>query len=265
MEMQAHVLEATGSSTHYWIAGQAGRPLVVFTHGAAIDHHEWDATMPVVANRYRVLVWDMPGHGLSRPGRFSVPEAVDQLVAILDREGIQQAAFVGHSLGGNLHQELVFRFPERVASMVCVDCTWNFQKLSWWESLLVTLAEPMFRLYPHQLLVNQALAEAATSAASQALLRPAMSSMSKDEIIQVMMAATTCLHHEPGYVVNKPLLMFLGDKDRTGNIRKAMPLWARQEPNCRLVVVPGVKHSPNLDAPDLFHTELMGFLRTTIG
>jgi pimeloyl-ACP methyl ester carboxylesterase len=265
MEMQAHVLEKEGSSTHYWLGGQAGAPLIVLTHGATIDHHEWDATLPILASRYRVLAWDVPGHGLSRPARFSVAGAIDRLLAILDVIGVRDANFVGHSLGGNIHQELVFRHPKRVTCMVCVDCTWNFQRLSRWESLLVRLAEPIFKIYPHQLLVEQALAAAATSAASQELLRPAMSLLTKDEIIQVMMAATDCLHYEPGYKINKPLLLILGDMDRTGNIRKAMPLWARQEPGCRLVIIPNAKHSPNLDAPEAFHNELMGFLKTTVG
>ena len=264
MEMQADVLEKEGSSTHYWLGGQAGAPLIVLAHGATIDHHEWDATVPILASRYRVLAWDVPGHGLSRPARFSVTEAIDRLQAILDVIGVRDANFVGHSLGGNIHQEIVFRHPERVACMVCVDCTWNFQRLSRWESLLVRLAEPIFKIYPHQLLVEQALAAAATSATSQELLRPAMSLLTKDEIIRVMMAATDCLHYEPGYKINKPLLLILGDMDRTGNIRKAMPLWARQEPDCRLVIIPNAKHSPNLDAPEAFHNELMGFLKTTV-
>jgi 3-oxoadipate enol-lactonase len=265
MEMQSQVLKRESGIIHYWLGGRDGAPLVVLTHGATIDHHEWDATVPILASRYRVLAWDVPGHGLSRPAPFSVDEAVACLVGILDAIGNPKAAFVGHSLGGNLHQELVFYHPERVACMVCVDCTWNFQKLSRWESLLVNLAEPIFKIYPHKLLVEQALAEAATSAAAQELLRPAMSSLSKDEIVRVMMAATDCLHYEPGYRINKPLLLILGDKDRTGNIRKVMPQWARQEPNCRLVIYPNVKHSPNLDVPEPFHTELLTFLKSTLG
>ena len=262
MGMQANVLEREGTSTHYWLGGQS---LVVLTHGATIDHHEWDATVPILASRYRVLAWDMPGHGLSRPSRFSITEAIDRLVAILDLTGVRHASFVGHSLGGNVHPALVFRHPERVASMVCVDCTWNFQRLSRWESLLVKLAEPIFKLYPHKLLVDQALAAAATSVASQELLRPAMSSLSKDEIVQVMMAATDCLHYEPGYNVNKPLLLILGDLDQTGNIRKAMP--CSGAPGTQLQA----RHlsqrqtlSPNLDAPEAFHDELMGFLKSAV-
>jgi len=264
MEMQSHILERSGSLIHYWLGGKEDAPLVVLTHGATIDHNEWNATIPIIASRYRVLAWDVPGHGLSRPGRFSVNDAVDCLINILDVIGNQKAAFVGHSLGGNLNQELVFHHPERVTCMVFVDCTWNFQKLSRWESFLVQFAEPIFKVYPHKLLVEQALSEAAISIESQELLRPAMSSLSKDEIVQVMMSATSCLHYEPDYKINKPLLLILGEKDRTGNIRKVMPEWARQESNCRLIIFPNAKHSPNLDDPETFHKELMEFLKINI-
>ncbi|CUS04003.2 Alpha/beta hydrolase fold protein [Candidatus Promineifilum breve] len=265
MQMQSYVLTSAGSSTHYWLSGPEGAPLVVLTHGATIDHHEWDATVTILAGHYRVLTWDVPGHGLSRPADFSVAGAVERLVAILDTVDARQAAFVGHSLGGNLHQELVFHHPERVRCMVCVDCTWNFQKLTRWESLLVKSARPILKFYPHDMLVNQSLAATTSSAAAQEPLHSAMNKLSKDEFIQIMMAATDCLHYEPGYRINKPLLLILGDLDRTGNIRKAMPLWAKEEPLARLVIVPDTKHAPNLDAAEVFHGELMGFLEIQLG
>jgi len=260
MEFIEQVLERKGCRLHYWLGGPTGAPLVVFTHGATIDHREWDATLPLVARHFSVLTWDLRGHGLSRPGLFKVADALDDLLAILDHQGIQQAAFVGHSLGGNLHQELVFRHPERVRVLVCVDCTWNFQKLSPLESFTVKMAEPIFKVYPYRLLVDQSLALTAKSKDAQDLLRAAMIRLSKDEIVQIMMAATLCLHYEPGYATNKPLLLILGENDRTGNIRKAMPLWAKVEPDCRLVVIPNTLHAPNLDDPDTFHRLLIDFL-----
>jgi pimeloyl-ACP methyl ester carboxylesterase len=74
------------------------------------------------------------------------------------------------------------------------------------------------------------------------------------------MAGSVCLHYEPGYTVGKPLLLMVGDKDAIGNIRKAMPAWAKVEPDCALVIVPNAKHAPNFDAPDVFHSSLMNFL-----
>jgi pimeloyl-ACP methyl ester carboxylesterase len=63
-----------------------------------------------------------------------------------------------------------------------------------------------------------------------------------------------------GYHFGKPLLLLMGDQESTGNIRKAMPAWARTEPNGRLVVIPNAKHAANLDNPDFFHKELFQFL-----
>lgn len=69
-----HVLERAGCPIHYWLTGPEERPLVVFTHGATIDHREFDPQVPVVAEEYRVLTWDVRSHGQSRPAReaFSI-------------------------------------------------------------------------------------------------------------------------------------------------------------------------------------------------
>ncbi len=260
MELNELTLQREDANLHYWTGGQASAPLVVFTHGATVDHHEWDATLPIAGEKFRVLAWDMRAHGLSRPAKFSMPSSVDDLLALLDAVGAEQAILVGHSLGGNLHQEVAFKYPERVKAMFCLDCTWNFQKLTRFEEFMLSLAEPIFKIYPYKTLIDQSLQATAVSKASQESLRPAVMLHSKEEFIQILMAGSVCLHYEPGYTIGKPLLLMVGDKDATGNIRKAMPAWAKAEPDCQLVVVPNAKHAPNLDAPDVFHACLMDFL-----
>lgn len=188
MELEAGLLERNGATIHYWTGGKASAPLVVFTHGATIDHHEWDATLPLVGEKFRVLTWDVRGHGLSRPANFTLRDAEDDLLALLDTIQASQAVFVGHSMGGNLHQELVFHHPERVKAMAFLDCTWNFQKLTALELLSLGIAEPVFRLYPYKTLVDQSLALVVTSKESQEFLRPAMEALSKEDYIQIMIA-----------------------------------------------------------------------------
>ncbi len=122
------------------------------------------------------------------------------------------------------------------------------------------MAGPIFKIYPYKMLVDQSLAVTATSKASQELLRPAVESLSKAEFVHILMATSVCLHYEPNYRINKPLLLMAGDKDATGNIRKVMPIWASQEPDCRFVVIPNAKHAANLDNPDFFHETLLDFL-----
>jgi pimeloyl-ACP methyl ester carboxylesterase len=261
MELEARRLRRDGFDLHYWVGGKDGAPLVVFTHGATIDHGEWEATLPVVGEHFRVAAWDVRAHGKSRPAAFSVRAAVEDLGALLDALGAEEAILVGHSMGGNLQQELAFQHPERVRAMACLGCTWNFQKLSRGEALMVRAARPLLSAYPRQMLINQALRATASTQAGQALLRPAMESHSKTEMVDIMLALLLCLHEEPGYAIGKPLLLMVGDQDATGNIRKAMPEWARHEPDCRLVVIPNARHGANLDQPEVFHGALMGFLR----
>lgn len=262
MNFQEFTLDREDGILHYWIGGPSDAPLVAFTHGATVDHHEWDGTLPLVAREYRVLAWDMRGHGLSRPAAFSMAAAVDDLLAILDTLRVDQAILVGHSLGGNLGQEVAFYHPNRVKGLFCLDCTWNFQKLTRLEQWMITHAEGIFALYSEKSLIDQSLKATAKSVESQELLRRSMSTHDKKEFVRTLMAGSTCLHYEPGYKVGKPLLLMVGDKDRTGNIRKAMPAWAKVEPNCELVIVPDALHAPNLDAPEVFHAKLLEFLRS---
>ncbi len=260
MKLIEAVLERSRVKIHYWTGGLENAPLVVFTHGATIDHHEWDATLPIIGEHFRVLVLDVRGHGRSRPAPMIIKEAVQDLLDILDVLQVKQAIFIGHSMGGNIHQELVFHHPERVLGMVFLGCTWNFQKLTALESFSLNIAGPIFKIYPYSLLVNQSLSATATTKEAQELLRPAMESLSKDEFVQILMETSSCLHYEPEYKINKPLLMIVGDKDQTGNIRKVMPIWAKNESDCKFVVIPNAKHAANLDNPNVFHKEVLEFL-----
>jgi len=85
------------------------------------------------------------------------------------------------------------------------------------------------------------VAVSATSKESQDLLRKAMQQMRKEEYVHVLMDATLCLRYDPEYKVTQPLLLMMGDKEATGNIRKAMPLWAKHD-GVDLVIIPNARH-----------------------
>jgi len=266
MNLAESILVRNGCPIHYWIGGKTDAPLVVFTHGATVDHHEWDATLPLLVEHFRVMAWDVRGHGLSRPastvpvsGVFDFVEARADLLALLDTLGVEQAVLVGHSMGGNLGQEVVFYHPERVQALVMLDCTWNFQRLSSSDKFWLALAGPIFKLYPYKTLIDQSLAVTAMSKASQELLRTSMQQLSKEEYIHILMQTSLCLHYEPEFKITKPMLMLVGDQDKTGNIRKVMPLWAVHD-DVKLVIIPNAKHAANLDQPEVFHKHLLDFL-----
>lgn len=213
-----------------------------------------------MGEHFFVLTWDIRGHGLSRPAKFHLNDAVADLLALIDQLGVRKTTFVGHSMGGNVHQEFAFRHPERVQAMAMVDCTWNFKPLSASDKFWLELAHPIFGLYPYKWLIDHSVMVSATSKESQDLLRKAMRLLSKEEFVSVLMDATHCLREEPDYKIAQPLLLLMGDQEVTGNIREAMPLWAKHE-GVELIIIPNAKHCANLDQPEIFHRALLDFLQ----
>jgi 3-oxoadipate enol-lactonase len=261
MEQTENILKHNGCALHYWTGGKESAPVVIFSHGATIDHHEWDSTLPLVGRYFRVVAWDMRGHGLSRPPMFHFFDAVADLSALLDHLGVRKATFVGHSMGGNVNQEFAFQHPDRIRALAMLDCTWNFKPLSASDKFWLKLAKPIFALYPFNLLVEQSVMVSATSKESQELLRKAMRLLSKKEFVNDLMDAATCLREEPNYKIQQPLLLMMGDKEATGNIKVAMPIWAKHD-GVDLIVIPNAKHCANLDQPEIFHRKLMDFLQS---
>lgn len=186
--------------------------------------------------------------------------AVEDLVDILDHLGYAQATFIGHSMGGNITQELVFFHPERVKALVMLGCTCNTLKLSVLEALGVRMAPLIFPLYSYEVLKRQSARASAVKPEVQSYLSEVFNQVSKEEFITILVETSRCLHYEPGYRITHPMLLAHGDHDITGNIKKIAPTWAARDPNCRYVVIPEAGHAANLDKPEFFNRLLLDFL-----
>ncbi len=112
--------EAKGCRLHYLIGGPSdGTPLVLI-HGLGGAALNWADLAPLLAERYRVLVPDLPGHGLSTP-LAAVPNLAvfaDRIALLAEREGMLPATIVGHSLGGVVALRLALRRPDDVTGLV---------------------------------------------------------------------------------------------------------------------------------------------------
>jgi pimeloyl-ACP methyl ester carboxylesterase len=261
-----HVLERQGCPIHFWDGGQPGRPLVVLTHGLCVDHHSFDLHIPAIAEKYRVMAWDVRGHGLSQPAGepFTVPLAVEDLQAILTVMGYQQAAFVGHSNGTYISQELAFCSPEQVQALVIADGTCITWEHSAFENWLVRIAPKMMKLYPYETLKKASLPYLSASKEVQAYAYAAYSMLSKADFIALNAGMAQALHAEPDYRVAAPLLLVHGAEDRMGDIARIAPQWAAREPNCQYEVIPNARHFAILDQPEQFTNLVLAFLEKWI-
>lgn len=102
---------------HVETAGH-GPPLVLL-HGFTGNAGTWLPLKPVLAEHFRVLAVDLPGHRYSPlPGTMRLPELAEALVGVLDRAGVARAHWLGYSLGGRAALHVALAHPGRVDHLV---------------------------------------------------------------------------------------------------------------------------------------------------
>ena len=112
-----------GVVLHHELGGAAGRPVLVFANSLGTDFRIWNDVVARLGDRYRVLVYDKRGHGLSEatPAPYAMADHVNDLAALLDHHGIEKAVIVGLSVGGMIAQGLAALRPDLVAALVLCD------------------------------------------------------------------------------------------------------------------------------------------------
>lgn len=97
--------------------GPAQAPAILFLHGFLGDHREWLPMIETLANDYRCLAVDLPGHGKTvagaEPDLYTMPGAARALTSFLDERGLEQVAVFGYSMGGRLGLYFAVKHPQR--------------------------------------------------------------------------------------------------------------------------------------------------------
>lgn len=260
----AHVLERATGRIHYWLAGPEDGPLIMLTHGAAMDHRMFAAQLEVLAQRYRVLVWDVRGHGQSRlaGATFSLQAAVEDLLALLDGLGYEQATLVGHSMGSYIGQEIAFRCPHRVKALVAIDSTCLTLDHPRPIRPVMRLSPLVFRWLPYGLFIWLAARMLSVTSQVSQYIGAVYGQLTKGEFISIWAAAMNCLHAEPDYRITQPLLIMHGQYDIVGFgvIKQQARAWAARDPNVRYVVIPKAGHNGHQENPAYFNKVLLEFL-----
>jgi pimeloyl-ACP methyl ester carboxylesterase len=115
-----HLVRVRGVDVHWAEAGE-GTPLVLL-HGLADSHRTWSRAAPLLAEKRRVLMPDLPGHGLSsRPdASYSIAWQAEIIAAWLDALDLHQVDIVGHSYGGGVAQYLLLVDRARIRRLALV-------------------------------------------------------------------------------------------------------------------------------------------------
>ena len=109
--------------TAYWLDGPEDGPPLVLIHGLGLTSSLWQAHLPALCARYRVLNYDLYGHGQSRPAERPLNLSVfaDQIAGLLEETVMGPAHLVGFSIGGMINRRVAMDHPDLVRSLVILN------------------------------------------------------------------------------------------------------------------------------------------------
>jgi pimeloyl-ACP methyl ester carboxylesterase len=139
-----------GSTIHVESYGSESAPVILLTHGWGADRTEWDEMKSKLAERFRVITWDLPGLGRSsQPTNhdFSLEKLARDLDAVANLAGQRPIVLLGHSIGGMIVLTFCRLFPQalgsRVAGLALVQTSYtNPVRTTSFAGLLTALERP---------------------------------------------------------------------------------------------------------------------------
>lgn len=262
--MNHHIYSTVNGPIHYWVSERKDNPVaLVFLHGLTSDHAHFQPQYDAFAQTFTMLAWDAPMHGASTPYKsFTFDQSVTHLKAILDDTGFTEVVLIGHSLGTLFAQLFITRYPEMVRGFlslggVPMDPSYYSHTDRWALS-----HSALFYTWMPEPVLHYAIAKGnAATAAGYDSMHKAVTARSKRALVRMIHTAYSQLVRELQPVtLNCPVLLAVGAKDHTGQVKKLNRTWAKRE-GLQLVIIPKAAHNANTDRPAYFNTLLTAFLQ----
>ncbi|MFH5823854.1 alpha/beta fold hydrolase [Georgenia sp. AZ-5] len=255
-------MQVRGCGLRYWNHGDGGP--VVLTHGAGTDHSVFDSQAKFLLDAgYRIITWDLRGHGLSRPwdGPFDPELLVDDLAELLDRLAIVRPVLVGHGLGGHISQAFTRRRPEHVRGLVVIGAGSDAGRVTLTERLRAAAKKAVLHRLPAAGVRRVLVERSAVTRAGRAYAARAFASVEPARLADLWTAGLRFHDRKRFYRTPVPLCLVRGEHDRTGIVASSMRRWAPRELT-RQVVVPDAGHLATVDAPEAVNAVLNDFLQS---
>jgi pimeloyl-ACP methyl ester carboxylesterase len=115
-----------GLTVHMRDQGRADAPALVLVHGSNSSLHTWEPWVKLLRQDYRILTFDLPGHGLTGADPkldYSDANYVSVVNRLLEARGIQQAIIGGNSMGGGIAWKFALAHPEKTRALLLLNAS----------------------------------------------------------------------------------------------------------------------------------------------
>ena len=244
-------LQRDGTGIHYEAHGTG--PAVLLSHGYSATCRMWDGQIAAFKDRYKIIVWDMRGHGQSdtpEQSAFSEAETVADMKAILEACGETRAVIGGLSLGGYMTAAFHLRHPGMCRALMLFDTGPGFKKddaRETWNIRARTRGDDL-----------EAKGFAALGGSDEVRMSQHRSALGSARAARGMLAQENAgvINSLPSIAV--PTLVLAGANDTP--FLAATDYMAAKIPGARKVIIPDAGHASNLHQPALFNQAMEGFL-----
>ena len=267
-----------GTLLHVRDIGRRDGPVLLCLHGYSASSLDWLPWAHALATDARLLLVDLPGHGLTEApahqphGTDAMASAVVALTGVL---GLDKVVLVGNSMGGQVALTAALAMPERVAGLVLIAPTGAI------DLRASAPPSPLFRLLASKagrwVLRHLDLTMLVRRGLRDALGDPAM-------VTDDLVARTAALARAPGHrailtelqlapggepllgrlgALRQPALVIAGEADRLVPVSASRAI-AAALPASRLVVYDGVGHVPMLTTPARCAADVRDWLETAV-
>jgi len=246
--------------------GDEKAPAIIFIHGFPFNKSMWDMQVEALKDNYRVIAYDIRGHGNSDAGdeEFSIDLFVNDLLCLMDALELDNVILCGLSMGGYVALRAIENYPELFDALILSDTQCAADTPEGKEKRLKAIEnikENGVENYADESIKNLFAAESfITRIKVIAAVKNMIVGTSVESLINTLFALSTreetCIKLDD---IKMPVLIMVGSED------KITPLGAARVmhegiPDSFLKVIAHAGHLANLENPSVFNHHLRKFL-----
>jgi pimeloyl-ACP methyl ester carboxylesterase len=225
--------------------------------GLTADHRLFEKQLAYFKDKYRVLVWDAPGHASSWPFEFSfdLRDKAIWLDEIFQQEGMVNPVIIGQSMGGYVGQMYSQLYQDKLKGFISIDSApLQREYVTAAEIWLLKRMTPVYRYYPWKSLLKTGTKGVAESEYGRKLMHDIMMVYDGDQERYAKLSGhgfqmlAKAMEADLPYELRCPVLLICGKKDKAGSCVRYNKAWHKKT-GLPIAWLKGAGHNSNTDRP----------------
>lgn len=257
-------IRANGIDIHVQVSGPAGAAPLLLIHSLGTSLHVWDAQAEALSNSFRVIRFDLRGHGLTTviPGPGSIAQYAQDGLAVLAALGVSHAHVAGLSIGGLVAQSIAAQSPDTVSSLILCDTAMVIPPPEGWHTRARLVREGGMGVIAEAVMARWVTEGLAPTPAARGLREMLLRTAPEGYAAAAEAIAAADLT-ETTSALSVPALIIVGDQDLATPVAAAEAMHAAIA-GSSLTILPGAAHIPTVECPDAVTSAIRGFLSPTV-